>query len=79
MTLNKQKTALLQAYQNQVNTQVSRFMYAAPFISDTDYNALMDEIEDWLAEQSNGTLYGTNEDNSTFQFSGIDQFPRPKR
>lgn len=79
MTLNKQKTALLQAYQNQVNTQVSRFMYAAPFITTSDYNNLMDEIEVWLVEQSNGTLYGTNEDNSTFQFAGIDNFPRPRR
>ena len=79
MTLNKQKTALFQAYQNQTDTQVSRFMFAAPFISNTDYNNLMDDLDAWVAEMNNGNLNGTKEDNTTFTLSGIDTFPRPRR
>jgi hypothetical protein len=80
MTLNKQKTALLSAYKNQVNDEVSRFMYAAPFITDTDYNAIVDDLDVWIPLANAGNLTGTNENNTTFTFGGIDSdTPRPKR
>lgn len=80
MILNKQKTALVNAYIHQQDTEVSRFMFAAPFITDTDYNDLMDELDECIDLSNNDELYGTNEDNSQFQFTGIDPaFPTPKR
>jgi hypothetical protein len=80
MTLNKQKTALLSAYKNQQNDEVSRFMYAAPFITDTDYNAIVDDLDVWIPLANAGTLNGTNENNTTFVFGAIDSdTARPKR
>lgn len=79
MTLSKGQTALLQSYINQTDTQVSRANFAAPYISNQAYNSLMDELGDWIDLSQTGDLNGTNENNTTFTFAGIDQFPRPKR
>lgn len=79
MTLSKGQTALLQSYINQQDTQVSRANFTAPYISNGDYNNLMDALGDWIDLSQTGDLTGTNENNTTFTFSGIDQFPRPKR
>jgi hypothetical protein len=79
MTLSKGQTALLQSYINQTDTQVSRANFAAPYIANQAYNTLMDEIGDWIDLSQTGDLNGTNENNTTFTFAGIDQFPRPKR
>jgi len=77
MTLNKQKTATLLAYLHEQDSEVTRMNYAAPWISNAEYNALRQEFLDWIVGYQAGDLYGTAEDNSTFQFSGIDQFPVP--
>ncbi len=79
ITLSKGQTALLQSYINQTDTQVSRANFSAPYISDTDYNNLMDAIELWVEESNTGELIGTTENNGTFTFDGIDQFPIEKR
>lgn len=79
MTLNKTQTAILLSYINQVDTQVSRANYGAPYITDQAYNALVDLLDEWVELSQTGNLIGTNEDNTTFTFAGIDQFPRPKR
>lgn len=79
ITLSKGQTALLQSYINQVDTQVTRANYSAPYISTTDYNNLMDTLDTWVAESNNGVLIGTAENNTTFEFDGIDEFPTPKK
>ncbi len=79
ITLSKGQTALLQSYINQVDTQVTRANFSAPYITTTDYNNLMDALDAWVAESNNGELRGTNDDNSTFTFDGIDEFPTPKK
>lgn len=75
MTLNKQKTATLLAYLHQQNDEVTRMNYAAPWISNAEYAALRQEFVDWIVGYNAGDLYGTNEDNSTFQFTNIKDFP----
>ncbi len=77
--LSKGETALLQSYINQTDTQVSRANFSAPYITTTDYNNLMDALDSWVSESNNGELRGTNENNGTFTFDGIDQFPIEKR
>jgi hypothetical protein len=77
--LSKGQTALLQSYINQTDTQVSRANFSAPYITDTNYNNLVDAIEAWVLESNTGELRGTNENSTTFTFSGIDQFPILKR
>lgn len=77
--LSKGQTALLQSYINQTDTQVTRANFSAPYITDTNYNNLMDAIEVWVDESNTGELIGTTESNTTFTFSGIDQFPILKR
>lgn len=79
ITLSKGQTALLQSYINQVDTQVTRANYSAPYISDTNYNNLVDAIEVWVEESNTGELIGTAENGGTFTFDGIDQFPISKR
>lgn len=74
-TINKQKTAMLNALIHQVDTEVSRFMLAAPFISNNDYAQIYSDVSSWVTLSQSGQLYGTNEDNSTFQYDGIDQVP----
>ncbi len=69
----------MQSYINQTDTQVSRANFSAPYITTTDYNNLMDALDSWVSESNNGELRGTNDDNTTFTFSGIDQFPILKR
>lgn len=36
---------------------------------------LPQEFVDWIVGYNAGDLYGTNEDNSTFQFTNIKDFP----
>lgn len=79
MILSKGQTALIQSYMHQTDTQVSRANFTAPYISNGDYNNLMDALTYWIDLSQTGDLTGTNENNTTFIFSGIDQFPRPKR
>lgn len=80
ITLSKSQTALVQAYIHQQDNEVSRFMFAAPFISNTDYNNLMDMLDEWIIESNEGQLIGTNDNNTTFTFGGIDRdTSRPKR
>lgn len=74
MTLNKTKTRLLNAFICEENALLSLSV-----ISDTDYNTICDEVEEWETAYNNQNLYGTAEDNTTFQFAGIDQFPRPEK
>ena len=78
--LSKGQTALLQSYINQTDTQVTRANFSAPYITNSDYNNLMDAIEVWVVESNEGELHGTTENNSTFTFDGIDNVdPQPKR
>lgn len=77
--LSKGQTALLQSYINQTDTQVGRANFSAPYITNTDYNNLMDALDTWVAESNNGVLIGTAENNTTFEFDGIDEFPTPKK
>ena len=74
MTLNKAKTHLLNAL-----ICDERGLYGLSVISNTDYNNLCDEVEVWEAAYDANNLYGTAEDNSNFQFSGIGQFPAPPK
>lgn len=77
--LSKGQTALIQSYINQVDTQVTRANFSAPYITNTAYNNLMDALDAWVSESNTGELRGTNENGSTFTFDGIDEFPSPKR
>ena len=74
MTLNKAKTHLLNAL-----ICDERGLYGLSVISNTDYNNICDEVEVWEAAYDANNLYGTAEDNTTFQFAGIDQFPVPPK
>lgn len=75
MTLNKGQTALLLSLLHQQDDEVSRFLFAAPFISNEDYDEIESDVDTWIAASNTGNLYGTNEDNSTFQFDGIGSDP----
>ena len=75
MTLNKQKTATLLAYLHEQDSEVTRMNYAAPWISNAEYNALRQEFLDWIVGYQANDLYGTKEDGSTFQFTNINDFP----
>lgn len=77
MTLNKVKTDTLKSYLHQSNDEVAHMMFGTPYISDTDYAAMRSEFQSWETAYNAGNLYGTNQDNTTFQFTGIDQFPVP--
>ncbi len=74
MTLNKAKTHLLNALMCD-----ERGLYGLSVISNTDYNNLCDEVETWEQAYNASNLYGTNEDNTTYQFVGIDGFPKPPK
>ncbi len=72
-TLNKTQTGMLKA-----------FVLADPFtkywiVNDTRiasiYSSLKSDLAAWKSEYDTQSLYGTNADNSTFQFSGIGSFP----
>jgi hypothetical protein len=78
MTLNKPKTHLLNAF-NLAPTDLEKALYSMPQITTGDYNDLVDEIATWKSAYDLGQLYGTNENNSTFLYDGIDQFPVPPK
>lgn len=74
MTLNKAKTHLLNAL-----ICDERALYGLSVIATTDYNNLCDEVGIWEQAYNADNLYGTREDNTTFQYDGIDQFPVPPK
>jgi hypothetical protein len=74
MTLNKAKTHLLQGL-----ICDEKALYGVGVIPDTDYNNICDEVATWEAAYDASNLYGTAEDNTTFQFAGIGQFPAPPK
>lgn len=78
--LSKGQTALLNAYINQVDTEVSRAIQLLPAISNSDYSSLASNLQSWIdASQTSNNLQGTNDDGSHFYYDGIDQFPIPPR
>lgn len=76
-TLNKAQTKMLKAYLSDTEGNVKGFMKEAPFVSNSEYSAIQSLFADWEVAYGNNELYGTNENNTTFQFEGIDQFPIP--
>lgn len=73
MTLSKGQTHLLNGFFGD-----EKMLFQAPFVSNTDYNNLCDEVEEWEAEAANQNLVGTNDDNTTFNF-GVVGFPKPPK
>ena len=53
-------------------------LFAAPFVTNSAYNALCDEVLTWQTAEAADDLYGTRDDNTTFKY-GIDQFPVPTK
>lgn len=77
VTLNKAQTKLLNAYLYDTQGYVRGFMKEAPFVSNNEYSAIQSLFAEWAVAYGNNELEGTNENNTTFQFEGIDQFPIP--
>lgn len=77
--LSKGQTALLNAYIHQQDTEVARALFAAPFISDTDYSTMRTALLSWVTDSQTGNLTGKNEDDSTFTYSAIGSLPIPPR
>lgn len=79
MTLNKKQTACLRA----ALADQSNFLYwlheDENIFTETIYNALRSNFLSWQSayNENPSNLYGTNQDNSGTQFSGIDSFPIP--
>jgi hypothetical protein len=51
-------------------------LFGAPFVTNSDYNNLCDEVETWEEAANGNGLVGTNDDNTTFSF-GVVGFPKP--
>ena len=73
MTINKQKTHLLNGLIGD-----EKCIFCAPFVSDNDNDAFVDEVYSWELAFDADNLYGTRDDNTTYKI-GIDQFPRPPK
>ena len=73
MTLSKAQTHLLNGFFGD-----EKMLFQAPFVSNTDYNNLCDEVETWEDAAINSQLVGTNDDNTTFSF-GVVGFPKPPK
>lgn len=74
MTLNKPKTHLLDALLCD-----EKALFGLSIISNADYNDLCDEVGVWEQAYLAGNLYGTMEDNTTFKYEGIGDFPKPPK
>ena len=74
MTLNKAKTHLLNGL-----IADEKALFGLTIITNNDYNKLCDEVATWEQAYNNAALNGTNDDNTTFAFDGIDQFPVPPK
>ena len=74
MTLNKQKTNTLRGLIGD-----EKCFYSAPFVSDANNDAFVDEVATWEAAYDAGNLYATHEDNTTYKVEGLDQFPSPPK
>jgi hypothetical protein len=53
-------------------------LFGAPFVTNSDYNNLCDEVETWEEAANGNGLVGTNDDNTTFSF-GVVGFPKPPK
>jgi len=73
MILSKAQTKLLDGF-----ICSPQMLFAAPFVTNSAYNALCDEVLTWQTAEAADDLYGTRDDNTTFKY-GIDQFPVPTK
>lgn len=76
MILSKKDTALLKAA---IDCEANLFywMKNCSELSNNEYADLRANFEAWKELYDENDLFGTNANDSTFQFSGIDQFPIP--
>lgn len=78
MTLNQKDTACLKTA-IAIKDEFFYYLKNETAISNTDYEAIRAAFASWkVAYTANpSNLYGTNQNGSTYQLSGIDQFPIP--
>lgn len=77
MTLTKTQTALLVTA---IESEESLFYWLkndTVNLSNNEYANIKTAFEGWKDAYENEGLYGTKSDNTTFEFSGITQFPIP--
>ncbi len=73
MKLSKSQTHLLNGFFGD-----EKMLFGAPFVTNSDYNNLCDEVETWEEAANGNGLVGTNDDNTTFSF-GVVGFPKPPK
>lgn len=77
MTLNKTQTALLNVA---LNCKANLFYWLQNDtinVSNNEHSGIKSDFESWKDAYENEGLYGTKPDDTTFEFSGITQFPIP--
>ena len=74
MTLSKSQTHLLNGFIADEDV-----LFGAPFVSNSNYNDLVDEVATWKIAYDATNLYVTLENNTVVLKAGIDQFPVPKK
>jgi len=73
MTLSKSQTHLLKGF-----FADEKMLFCAPFVTNSNYNDVCDEVATWEDAANNSVLVGTNDDNTTFNF-GVIGFPKPPK